>query len=181
MPATLAPRVRVPGRGKSDKNDPNDARSLTAAALRSPGLRSVRQPITPTRCASWLPGIRASTIVDALGRFCRPRPPKGRPNGPVGYLAATVVPRRNSDQGWPKSRSGKGVFGSAVRSHSAARSDVASSIRLFVAWPVAGLLQKCGSGCCGVVRRRPEQPHDDAPGFQDDPGVFARADISDWT
>jgi transposase len=42
VPATLASRVRVLGTGKSDKNDPNDARSVAIAALRSPGLRSVK-------------------------------------------------------------------------------------------------------------------------------------------
>ena len=42
VPATLAARVRVLGTGKSDKNDPNDARSVAIAALRSPGLRSVQ-------------------------------------------------------------------------------------------------------------------------------------------
>jgi hypothetical protein len=42
VPATLASRVRVLGTGESDKNDPNDARSVAVAALRSPGLRSVQ-------------------------------------------------------------------------------------------------------------------------------------------
>jgi transposase len=42
VPATLASRVRVLGTGKSDKNDANDARSVAIAALRSPGLRSVK-------------------------------------------------------------------------------------------------------------------------------------------
>jgi transposase len=42
VPATLGSRVRVLGTGKSDKNDPNDARSVAVAALRSPGLRSVQ-------------------------------------------------------------------------------------------------------------------------------------------
>jgi transposase len=41
VPATLASRVRVLGTGHSNKNDPNDARSVAIAALRSPGLRSV--------------------------------------------------------------------------------------------------------------------------------------------
>src|ERR1017187_7685686 len=41
VPATLASRVRVLGSGRSNKNDPNDARSVAMAALRSPGLRSV--------------------------------------------------------------------------------------------------------------------------------------------
>ncbi|HWT81240.1 MAG TPA: transposase [Candidatus Methylomirabilis sp.] len=34
--------MRVLGTGKSDKNDPNDARSVAIAALRSPGLGSVQ-------------------------------------------------------------------------------------------------------------------------------------------
>jgi transposase len=42
VPATLASRVRVLGTGKSDKNDPDDARSVAIAALRSPGLRVVQ-------------------------------------------------------------------------------------------------------------------------------------------
>src|ERR1019366_6681915 len=42
VPACLASRVRVLGSGRSDKNDPNDARSVAIAALRSPGLRSVQ-------------------------------------------------------------------------------------------------------------------------------------------
>ena len=42
VPATLASRVRVLGTGKSDKNDPYDARSVAIAALRSPGLRLVQ-------------------------------------------------------------------------------------------------------------------------------------------
>ena len=41
-PATLASRVRVLGTGRSDKNDPNDARSVAIAALRAPTLRPVR-------------------------------------------------------------------------------------------------------------------------------------------
>ena len=42
VPATVASRVQVLGTGKSDTNDPNDARSVAIAALRSPGLRSVQ-------------------------------------------------------------------------------------------------------------------------------------------
>lgn len=41
VPATLAARVRVLGSGRSNKNDPNDARSVAVAAMRSPGLREV--------------------------------------------------------------------------------------------------------------------------------------------
>ena len=42
VPATLASRVRVLASGRSNKNDPNDARSVAIAALRSPALRSVQ-------------------------------------------------------------------------------------------------------------------------------------------
>jgi transposase len=42
VPATLAARVRVLGTGRSNKNDPNDARSVAVAALRSSGLVSVQ-------------------------------------------------------------------------------------------------------------------------------------------
>jgi len=42
VPATLAARVRVLGTGRSDKNDPNDARSVAIAALRAPKLAQVR-------------------------------------------------------------------------------------------------------------------------------------------
>ncbi len=41
VPATLASRVRVLATGRSDKNDPNDARSVAIAALRSTNLRIV--------------------------------------------------------------------------------------------------------------------------------------------
>jgi len=42
VPPVLAARVRVFGSGKSQKNDPNDARSIAIAALRSDRLATVR-------------------------------------------------------------------------------------------------------------------------------------------
>jgi len=42
VPPVLASRVRLLGSGRSDKNDPNDARSVAIAALRQPGLARVR-------------------------------------------------------------------------------------------------------------------------------------------
>jgi transposase len=42
IPATLASRVRLLGTGRSEKNDPNDARSVAIAALRAPVLTPVR-------------------------------------------------------------------------------------------------------------------------------------------
>ncbi len=41
VPPMMASRVRVLGSGKSQKNDPNDARSVAIAALRHPGLAVV--------------------------------------------------------------------------------------------------------------------------------------------
>jgi transposase len=43
VPPVLASRVRVLSSGRSDKNDPNDARSVAIAALRQPGLAVVRR------------------------------------------------------------------------------------------------------------------------------------------
>ncbi len=43
VPAVLASRVRVLSSGRSDKNDPNDARSVAIAALRQPDLVRVRR------------------------------------------------------------------------------------------------------------------------------------------
>ena len=42
IPATLASRVRLLGSGRSEKNDPNDARSVAIAALRATELVPVR-------------------------------------------------------------------------------------------------------------------------------------------
>jgi transposase len=41
VPATLASRIRVLATDRSNKNDPNDARSIAIAALRAPRLRAV--------------------------------------------------------------------------------------------------------------------------------------------
>jgi hypothetical protein len=43
VPATLSSRVRVLASGRSNKNDPNDARAIAIAALRAPGLAVVRR------------------------------------------------------------------------------------------------------------------------------------------
>jgi len=42
VPAMMASRVRLLGSGKSQKTDPNDARSVAVAALRHSGLAIVR-------------------------------------------------------------------------------------------------------------------------------------------
>jgi transposase len=41
VPATLSSRVRLLGTGRSNKNDPNDARAVAIAALRAPSLAAV--------------------------------------------------------------------------------------------------------------------------------------------
>jgi transposase len=43
VPPKLAARVRLLATGNISKNDPNDARSVAVAALRSAGIREVRQ------------------------------------------------------------------------------------------------------------------------------------------
>lgn len=43
VPATLAARVRLLGSGRSNKNDPNDARSVAIAAMRAPDLAGVER------------------------------------------------------------------------------------------------------------------------------------------
>jgi transposase len=43
VPPRLAARVRLLATGNINKNDPNDARSVAVAALRSPGMREVRR------------------------------------------------------------------------------------------------------------------------------------------
>jgi transposase len=43
VPPKLAARVRLLGAGDTNKNDPNDARSVAVAALRSAGVREVRR------------------------------------------------------------------------------------------------------------------------------------------
>ena len=42
VPPKLAARVRLLQAGNTNKNDPNDARSVAVAALRSPGVREAR-------------------------------------------------------------------------------------------------------------------------------------------
>ncbi len=43
VPPRLAARVRLLATGNVSKNDPNDARSVAVAALRSPGVQQVRR------------------------------------------------------------------------------------------------------------------------------------------
>jgi transposase len=61
VPATLAARVRVLGTGRSDKNDPNDARSVAIAALRAPALTAVRAEdhVSVLRLLAKQPGRRS--------------------------------------------------------------------------------------------------------------------------
>ena len=69
VPATLAARARVLATGRSNKNDPNDARSVAVAALRFDGLRTV----TPVGHAEVL-RLLAKRNHD-IGRHQPPREP----------------------------------------------------------------------------------------------------------
>lgn len=56
VPATLASRIRVLATDRSNKNDPNDARSIAIAPLRHCGHRgsaSLSRPTMSRCCASW--------------------------------------------------------------------------------------------------------------------------------
>ena len=85
VPATLAARVRVLGSGRSQKNDPNDARSVAIAALHQPGLRVVtaedhvavlrmlakrhkQQASLKTQAACRLHAVLAGLIPGGLGK-----------------------------------------------------------------------------------------------------------------
>ena len=50
VPATLAARTRVLATGRSNKNDPNDARSVAVTALRPPALRDGATGRSRRRC-----------------------------------------------------------------------------------------------------------------------------------
>ena len=90
VPATLAARVRVLGSSRSQKNDPNDARSVAIVALRQPGLRVVTAEDhvavlrmlarrhkqlagLKTQAASRLHAVLAALIPGGLGKEMVPR------------------------------------------------------------------------------------------------------------
>ena len=73
VPATLAARVRVLGSSRSQKNDPNDARSVAIVVRRQPGLRVVGcayliwPHLGPFRSFDLAPPV---TPIPTLGGFC---------------------------------------------------------------------------------------------------------------
>jgi hypothetical protein len=90
VPATLAARVRVLDSTRSQKNDPNDARSVAIVALRQPGLRVVtvedhvavlrmlakrhkQLASSKTRAACRLHAVLAQLIPGGLGKEMVPR------------------------------------------------------------------------------------------------------------
>ena len=83
VPATLAARVRLLGSGRSNKNDPNDARSVAIAALRVPRLARVGRD-RPCRCV-------------AVVREAQPRPRPGpEPHRvPTACVVGRARPRRD--------------------------------------------------------------------------------------
>ena len=60
VPAMMASRVRLLGSGKSQKTDPNDARSAAIAPCVIPGWRWCRPKITPECWACWRNGTETS-------------------------------------------------------------------------------------------------------------------------
>ena len=62
VPPELAARVRLLGDGNINKNDPDDARSVAVAALRSAGVLSRAVMITP-RCSRSGPGATGTGPV----------------------------------------------------------------------------------------------------------------------
>jgi transposase len=66
VPATLASRVRLLGTGRSDKNDPNDARSVAIAALRAPRLAEVQAADHAACCDCW-PSATSTWATSATG------------------------------------------------------------------------------------------------------------------
>lgn len=90
VPSTLSARVRVLDSTRSQKNDPNDARSVAIVALRQPGLRVVKTEdhvavlrmlakrhkqlsSLKTQAACRLHGVLATLIPGGLGKEMVPR------------------------------------------------------------------------------------------------------------
>ena len=76
VPATLAARVRLLGSGRSNKNDPNDARSVAIAAMRAPNLAGVHRAdhtgvlrLLAKRTLTWGDPVAASktTLTELFG------------------------------------------------------------------------------------------------------------------
>jgi transposase len=75
VPATLASRVRVLSSGRSNKNDPNDARSVAIAALRSPAMTEVRgeDHVTVLRAVGQAPPRPGALAQQGVLSPARPR------------------------------------------------------------------------------------------------------------
>ena len=66
VPATLASRIRVLATGRSNKNDPNDARSVAIAAFGLRACAASKRPITARSCDS-SPSATGTSAVIAPG------------------------------------------------------------------------------------------------------------------
>jgi transposase len=98
VPATLAARVRVLSSGRSNKNDPNDARSVAVAALRSPGPREVAR--TDHQEVLRLLAKRNHDLARARNRTaCRLHALLAElvPGGVAGEISATTAQRLLAD------------------------------------------------------------------------------------
>ena len=72
VPPVLASRVRVLSSGRSEKNDPNDARSVAIAALRHPAWQWYAARTTSRCCACW-PNVTGNS-------------PRSEPRRSVGFM-----------------------------------------------------------------------------------------------
>ena len=101
VPPVLASRVRVLGSGRSQKNDPNDARAVAIAALRSDRLSQVR-PDDHT-AVLWLLAKRHRDMARLRNKHC------SRLHGlAVRARAGWDRLRDHCEQGQPATREGDG-------------------------------------------------------------------------
>jgi hypothetical protein len=83
VPAKLAARVRLPGSGATDKNDPDDARPAAVAALRSPARPPARPDDHAAVLKIWAKRHRdlsraRNQVVCRLHAVLRPGPRRGQ-------------------------------------------------------------------------------------------------------
>jgi transposase len=101
VPPKLAARVRLLATGDINKNDPNDARSVAVAALRSPGIREARRDNHAAVLKVWSKryqdlGRARTQAACRLHRVLCELVPGGMPGqitaGQAGHLLDTITP-----------------------------------------------------------------------------------------
>ena len=103
VPPVLASRIRVLSSGKSNKNDPNDARSVAIAALRRESLAEVRREddsSDPADVGEAAPRTHRATDPGGVSPPCDARcAASGRYGAPA--LGETSIPHAGRDP-WPR-------------------------------------------------------------------------------